>query len=136
MLCNFTINYIKISSRELMIKHEQLNLNYSTKHIISQKLFCETLFSGIVKPSVTIPGKSPIIGSLTEPEFHGHFRPYAYHNTICCTIYTINTPKQPLTVTATQIGFQNFLIIRFQDLGTIKRPLMASINSNTINTLK
>ena len=41
MSCNFTINHIKISSRGLMIKHEQFDLNYSTKHIISQKLFCE-----------------------------------------------------------------------------------------------
>ena len=27
-----------------------------------------------VTPSITIPIKSPIIGSLSEPGFHGHFR--------------------------------------------------------------
>ena len=42
MLCNFHIFHTpKISSLGLMIKHKKLNLNHSTKHIISQKLFCE-----------------------------------------------------------------------------------------------
>ena len=34
----------KISSLGLMIKHEQFHLNHSTKHIFSQKLFCEHCF--------------------------------------------------------------------------------------------
>ena len=42
MLCNFHIFHApKISSLGLMIKHKQFNLNHLTKHIISQKLFCE-----------------------------------------------------------------------------------------------
>ena len=41
MLCNFAFHHIKISSHGLMIKHEQFYLNYSTKHINSQNLFCE-----------------------------------------------------------------------------------------------
>ena len=42
MLCNFHIFHTpKISSLGLMIKYKQFNLNHSTKHIISQKLFCE-----------------------------------------------------------------------------------------------
>ena len=40
MLCNFSFHHIQISSRGLMIKHEQFYLNYSTKHINSQNLFC------------------------------------------------------------------------------------------------
>ena len=39
MLCNFSFHHIKLSSRGLMIKHEQFYLNYSTKQINSQKLF-------------------------------------------------------------------------------------------------
>ena len=39
MLCNFIFHHIKISSHELMIKHEQFYLNYPTKYINSQKLF-------------------------------------------------------------------------------------------------
>ena len=92
MLCNFLFHHIKISSRGLMIKHEQFYLNYSTKHINSQKNYFENTVSGIVKPSVTIPGNSQIIGSLSEPGFHGHFRPYAYHNTIHFIIYEFSTP--------------------------------------------
>ena len=34
-----------------------------------------------MKPSFTIPGKSQSIGSLSEPEFLGHFRPYTYQST-------------------------------------------------------
>ena len=44
MLCNFSFHHIKISSRGLMIKHKQFYLNHSTKHINSQKLFCEHCF--------------------------------------------------------------------------------------------
>ena len=37
MSCNFTFPYTKISSLGLIIKHEQFNLNYSVKHILTQK---------------------------------------------------------------------------------------------------
>ena len=71
-----------------------------------------------------------------EPEFYSHFRPHTHYNTICFTNYTINNPNSPSIVTDCTNGFQNFLTIQFQDLGPIKRPLMASINSSIINTLK
>ena len=76
------ISNTKISSLGLMIKHEQFNLNHSAKHIFSQKYNFENTISGIVKPSFTIPEKSQNISSLSEPGFHGHFRPYTYQNTI------------------------------------------------------
>ena len=43
MLCNFTINYTKISSHELINKREQFILNHSTKHIFAQNYFCITI---------------------------------------------------------------------------------------------
>ena len=46
----FLIHHIKISSRGLMIKHKQFNLNHLTKHIFSQFLLCEITVSGSVKP--------------------------------------------------------------------------------------
>ena len=80
--------------------------------------------------------KYPISVSPYEPEFYSHFRPHTHYNTICFTNYTINNLNSPSTVTDCTNGFQNFLTIQFQDLGSIKRPLMASINSSIINTLK
>ena len=80
--------------------------------------------------------KYPISISPCEPEFYSHFRPHTHHNTNCFTIYTIYNPNSPCTVTDCTNGFQNFLTIRFQALGPIKRPLTASINSSIINTLK
>ena len=95
MSCKLINSYIKISSLGLMIKHEQFYLNYSTKHINSQKLFLRTLFPRIVKPSVTILEKSPIVGSLCEPEFHGHFRPHFNQYMIYTIIYAIFTQTAP-----------------------------------------
>ena len=85
----------KISSLELMIKHEQLDLNYSTNTLFHKNYFFRTLFLGIVKPLITIPGKSPIVGSLCEPEFHGHFRPYTHQRIIYSINYHINTQISP-----------------------------------------
>ena len=126
MLCNYAFHHIKISSHGLMIKHEQFDLNHSTKHIFTQKYILSTLFSGIVKPSVTIPRKSPIIGSLCEPEFHGHFWPHSNQYMIYFTNYTINQPNIPCPVINGTNGFQKFPIIRSQVLGPIKRPFKAS----------
>ena len=80
--------------------------------------------------------KYPISVSSCESEFYSHFQPHTHYNTICFTNYTINNPNSPWTVTDCTNGFQNFLTIRFQDLGRIKRPLTTSINSSIINTLK
>ena len=76
ILCNFSFHHIKISSRGLMIKHEQFDLNYSTNTLFHKNYF-ENTVSGIVKPSVTIIEKSQFLGSPCEPAFHGHFRPHS-----------------------------------------------------------
>ena len=125
MLCNYTFHHIKISSNGLMIKHEQFDLNHSTKHIFTQKYILCTLFSGIVKPSLTIPGKSPIIGSLCEPGFHGHLRPHSNQYMIYFTNYSINQPNSLCPMMGGTNGFQKFLIIWCQVLGPIKRPFKA-----------
>ena len=80
--------------------------------------------------------KYPISVSPCEPELYSHFRPHTHHNPIYFTNFTINNPNSPWSVTDCTNGFQNFPTIWFQDLGPIKRPLTASINSNIINTLK
>ena len=106
MLCNYHFN-IKISSLGLMFKHKKLDSNYLTKHIFSQKYNFENTISGIVKPSVTIPERLQINGSLSEPEIHGHSRPNAYqaniqytnqHNLHPNNPYPRTVQKRPLKV--------------------------------------
>ena len=46
-----------------------------------------------MKPSVTIPEKSQLNGSLSEPEIHGHSRPNVYQANIQYTNYTQTAPK-------------------------------------------
>ena len=96
MSCKLINSYIKISSLGLMIKHEQFNLNHSTKHIFSQKYIFKNTVFGIVKPSVTIPKKLQFIDSLCEPGFHGHFRPFAYQTYILMHNLSQIAPKQPI----------------------------------------
>ena len=69
MLCNFSFHHIKISSRGLMIKHKQFDLNYLTKHIFSQNLFCEITVSGTVKPSFIVPIKHKLSVHFVNPYF-------------------------------------------------------------------
>ena len=52
-----------------------------------------------MKPSITIPGKSPIVCSLCEPEFHGHFRPHSNQDMIYHIIAQPMTQISPWTVT-------------------------------------
>ena len=74
--------------------------------------------------------------SPCELELYSHFRPHTHHNPICFTNFTINNPNSPLSVTDCTNGFQNFLTIRFQDLGLIKRPFKASNLPKHHKTLK
>ena len=39
--------------------------------------------------------KHPIISSLCEPEFHGHFLPHVHHNIIYCINYDSRYPNSP-----------------------------------------
>ena len=108
MSCNFTINYIKISSRGLMIKHEQFDLNYSTKHIISQKLFFLN----------TILGNSETLGYYSRKITNCRFtlrtqisRPflasYNPQHDLWYKLYQLTT-QQPVTATDTKFGFHKF----------------------------
>ena len=74
--------------------------------------------------------------SPCEPELYSHFRPHTHHNPIYFTIFTINNPNSQWSVTDCTNGFQNFLTIRFQDLGPIKRPFKASNRPKHHKTLK
>ena len=76
----------KISSHGLINKHEQFNLNYSTKHIFSQKYFMNTIHMNSETLGLLFTAKHLIIGSLCEHEFHGHFWPHMLQH----TIYSIN----------------------------------------------
>ena len=136
MSCKLINSYIKISSLGPMIKHEQFYLNYSTKHINSQKLFFENTVSGIVKPSVTIPEKSQIIGSLSEPAIHGHSRPLSHQSMIYFNISKLRKNPSAVAVTAAPMVVQKFTSIRSQGLGPIRRPLTASLDSNIRKVLK
>ena len=80
--------------------------------------------------------KYPISVSPYEPELYSHFRPHTHHNPIYFTIFRINNPNSSWSVTDCTNGFQNFLTIRFQDLGPIKRPLRASNRPKHHKTLK
>ena len=80
--------------------------------------------------------KYPISVSPCEPELYSHFRPHTHHNPICFTNFMINNPNSPWSVTNCTNGFQNFLTIRFQDLGPIKRSFKASNRPKHHKTLK
>ena len=85
---------IKISSLGLMIKHEQFNLNHSTKHIFSQKYILEHCFGN----SETLgyhSRKSQLNGSLSEPEIHGHSLPIVYQANIQHTNQRKPHPNSP-----------------------------------------
>ena len=83
-----------ICSHELINKHEQFYLNYSTEHIFSQKYFLNTIHVNSETLGLLFTAKHPIIGSLCEPEFHGHFRPHAHHNIIHSINSNTSNPKQ------------------------------------------
>ena len=80
----------KISSRGLINKYEQFNLNYSTKHIISEKYFMNSKTLGSLFTT-----NHPTSVPLCEPEIYGHFRPHAHHNIIYCINYDSRCPNSP-----------------------------------------
>ena len=88
----------KISSPGLINKHEQFNLNYSTKHIISEKYFMNTIHMNIETHGLLFTATLSTSVPLCEPKIHGHFRPHAHHNIIFCVIYDPRCPNSPWTV--------------------------------------
>ena len=92
-----------------------------------------------MKPLFTIPGKSQSIGSLSEPEFLGHFRPYTYQSTnLYINQHNLNpnSPYVGLCRNGQQRKSQKFPTIRSHVLGPIKRPLTASNQPKHRKTLK
>ena len=106
MSCKFSFYHIKISSRGLMIKHEQFDLNYSTNTLFHKNYF-ENTVSGIVKPSVTILEESQFIGSPCEPTFHDHSRPHPNQFMIYHKISQFLQPHQPWQSRLLQWVFKN-----------------------------
>ena len=72
----------KISSHGLIYKHEQFDLNYSTKHIISQKYFMNSIHVNSETLGLLFTAKHPTSVPLCEPESHGHFRPHTHQQMI------------------------------------------------------
>ena len=80
--------------------------------------------------------KYPISVPLCEPKNHGHFRPYTHQYMIYCTNQHINSPNSPYIATDCAERAPKILTFWSQDLGPIKRPLTASINSSINKVLK
>ena len=80
--------------------------------------------------------KYPISVPLCEPESHGHFRPHTHQHMIYCINQHINSPNSPYIATNCAEQAPKILTFRSQDLGPIKRPLTASINSSINKVLK
>ena len=125
----------KISSHGLINKHEQFNLNYSTKHIFSQKYFLNTIHVNNETLGLLFTAKHLIIGSLCEPEFHGHFRPHTHQHTIYSINYHTMSPNspQPLSRTAHTALKVSHFGFKFWDRSNVRsRP---QTNRNTIKHL-
>ena len=137
MSCNSTIHFTKnyltwANYQTRAIRLELLNIT----HFHTKIDFRVTAHMNSKTLGFTVPSTHQFIGSLCEPEFHGHFRPHTNQYMIYFTIFTTNNPNSPCTVTDGINGFPNFLTIQFQALGRIKRPLTVSFNSNINKVLK
>ena len=106
MLCTITLNSPKISSHGLIKNYEQFDLNYSTKHIISQKYFMNTIHMNSKTLRLLFTANHPISVPLCEPEFHSHFRSHTHNNTIYFIIYETNIQNSPNIVTGCPNGLQ------------------------------
>ena len=85
----------KISSHGLIKKNEQFNLNYSTKYIISQKYFMNTIHVNSKTLGLLFTATVSTSVPLCEPKIHDHFRPHAHHNRIYCVNYDSRCPNSP-----------------------------------------
>ena len=125
----------KISSHGLINKYEYFNLNYSTIHIFSQKYFVNTIHVNSETLRLLFTANHPIIGSLCEPEFQGHFRPHTNQHMIYSTKHNPSNPNNPCTITNFPKRALKIPTIRSQVLGSIKRPLKASNQPKHYKTL-
>ena len=137
MLCNFTIITPKISLRGLINNHKQFDLNYSTKHIFLTKIyFVNTIHVNSKTLGLLFTANHPIIGSLCEPEFHGHFRPHINQHMIYSIKHNPSSPNSPCTATDCPKRALKIPTIRSQVLEPIKRAFKASNQPKHYKTLK
>ena len=106
----------KTSSHGLIYNYEQFDLNYSTKHIISQKYFVNTIHMNSETLELLFMTNHQHRFHFVKPKFPSHFRPHTHHYTIYFTNYTINNPNSPWIVTDCTIWVPQFLTIRSQVL--------------------
>ena len=115
----------KISSHGQIYNYEQFYLNYLTKHIISQKYFVNTIHVNSETLGLLFMTNHTIIGSLCEPEFHGHFRPHTNQHMIYSTKHNPSSPNSPCTITDYPKWALKILTIWSQVLEPIKWPFKA-----------
>ena len=135
MLCNFTFHYTKNYFTWANLQPRAIRFELLNKTHCFTKIFCEHNLYEQCNPRVTIPGKSPIIDSLCEPEFHGHFRPHTNQHMIYLTKHN-PTAQTSHAQSQTAIWASKITTIRSQVLGPIKRPFKASIQPKHYKTLK
>ena len=106
-------------------------------YIFTQKLiFRVTIHVNNETLGSLFTSKYPISVPLCEPESHGHFRPHTHQYMIYCINQHINRPNSPYIATDCVERAPKILTFRPRDLGPIKWPLTASINSSINKVLK
>ena len=99
---------LKISSHGLIDKYEQFDLNYSTKHIISQKYFMNTIHMNGETLGLLFMTNHPTSVPLCDPKNQWPFQPHSHHNIIYSINYTTSSPNSPWTVTDCPNELHNF----------------------------
>ena len=99
---------IKISSLGLMIKHEQFNLNHSTTHIFSQKIyFCVTIPRNSKTLGFTVPTLNNSSVHLVNPQSTAIPGPMHTKQTFNAQINTNSTRTARTHTRLLQFLFQN-----------------------------
>ena len=108
----------KPSSHRLINKYEQFDLNYSIKHIISQKYFVNTIYVNSETLGLLFMANHQHRFHFVNPNFIDIVG--LIHITIqFISQITTQTPKTShKTVTDCTIGFHNFLTLPFPRFGT------------------
>ena len=119
----------KISSHGLINKHEQFNLNYSTKHIFLTKYFMNAIDMNSETLGLLFTANHPTSIPLCEPKIQWPFRPHAHHNTTYSIIYTLAAQTVRGRSRTVQMGSIIFTL-RSQVLGPIKWSFKASNQPN------